>query len=53
MVNGSFRLPLPALNIVLFLPQNLPAGTDCVGSLKLTYISKVTRNITTESYLTQ
>uniref|UniRef100_A0A1A7WZY6 Pleckstrin homology domain containing, family A (Phosphoinositide binding specific) member 1 n=1 Tax=Iconisemion striatum TaxID=60296 RepID=A0A1A7WZY6_9TELE len=22
-------------------PQNLPAGTDCVGSLKLTYISKV------------
>ncbi|XP_057703729.1 pleckstrin homology domain-containing family A member 1-like isoform X7 [Corythoichthys intestinalis] len=22
-------------------PQNLPVGTDCVGSLKLTYISKV------------
>uniref|UniRef100_A0A3Q3K833 PH domain-containing protein n=1 Tax=Monopterus albus TaxID=43700 RepID=A0A3Q3K833_MONAL len=22
-------------------PQNLPTGTDCVGSLKLTYISKV------------
>lgn len=31
----------------LFSPQNLPIGADCVGSLKLTYISKVSKNIST------
>lgn len=37
-----------------FLLQNLPVGADCVGSLKLTYISKVKKNdITTESNPTQ
>lgn len=29
------------LRFLLHLPQNLPVGADCVGSLKLTYISKV------------
>lgn len=39
MVSLSFLVYISCYFSIL--PQNLPVGADCVGSLKLTYISKV------------
>lgn len=38
---------------LVIIPQNLPVDADCVGSLKLTYISKVSRTVSYETDLRQ